>query len=224
MPRFGYIHIVIALVTSLFVSCEQKPYEAGDSELSYLCAEMADMHVVGRNVESIITDNDEKLQLPDGVTVSESMAREDSVYRVFLYYNKVVGKPVELFNYKNVAVAIPIKNTSGKKVLTDPVSTVAAWKSNNGKYVNFRLGLKSGSNTLSLHRLAFVVSDVIVGQDGHKRYDIQLYHDQNGVPEYYTQDAYLSIPLTDGYEVGDVLSVSVNTYDGIQNFVFCKIE
>ena len=43
------------------VSCTVEPYESGDTSLSYIMAEMVDMHVVGRVVKSIVTDADEQL-------------------------------------------------------------------------------------------------------------------------------------------------------------------
>ena len=39
----------------LMVSCTVEPYETGDTSLSYLMAEMVDMHVVGRDIKSIVT-------------------------------------------------------------------------------------------------------------------------------------------------------------------------
>ena len=45
------------------VSCTVDPYESGDSSLSYLKAEMVDMRVMGKGVQSIVSDEDEQLRV-----------------------------------------------------------------------------------------------------------------------------------------------------------------
>ena len=49
--------------------------------------------------------------------------------------------------------------------------------------------------------------------DNTKTLYLRLYHDQGGVPEYYSQRAFLSVPLQ---KLGvDSIHFEVNTYDGI---------
>ena len=56
------------------VSCTVEPYETGDTSLSYLMAEMVDMHVVGREIKSIVTDSDERLAVSSSYLLPENGA------------------------------------------------------------------------------------------------------------------------------------------------------
>ena len=61
--------------------------------------------------------------------------------------------------------------------------------------------------------------------DGRQHLHLRLFHNQNGVPEYYGYQAYLSIPLkTNPYRLhsGDTVSVRINTYNGevLKTFVY----
>ena len=88
----------------LMVSCTVEPYETGDTSLSYLMAEMVDMHVVGREIKSIVTDSDERLAVSSSYLLPENMEHRDTTYRMMLYYNKEGNKPIELKSQKRAYV------------------------------------------------------------------------------------------------------------------------
>ena len=53
---------------------------------------------------------------------------------------------------------------------------------------------------------------LITNVDGTRTLRLTFYHDQGGVPEYYSQRVYLSIPIQ-GVKA-DSIWFTVNTYDG----------
>ena len=96
----------------------------------------------------------------------------------------------------------------------DPVKFESLWKSKSGKYLNLHLQLKTGytEDTTAIHKLAFVSDGVIPHSDGRRTLSLCLHHDQGGVPEYYSTQAYLSISTAD--LLVDSVRLSLNTYSG----------
>lgn len=201
---------------ALLVACTNDPYTSGDSPYSYLRAEMADLHVKNTSITDIMTDAGESIVLTN-MTVSEKMARPDTTYRYLLYYNKVEGKrEVSLVNNRPVDMLQPC---SADKIFfadKDPLSLVSAWKSANGKYLNLCLGLKTGyaDDADFKQMLALCLESTAVAEDGHTVYTLSIWHDQAGQPEFYTEEVYCSIPLSD-FSEGDELQLKFNTYQGV---------
>ena len=197
------------------VSCTVDPYETGDTSLSYLKAEMVDMHVVGREVRSIVTDADEQLTVSSSYQLPETIEHSDTTYRMMLYYNKEGNKPIELKSIRQAHVVMPSDRQSSLTLKDDPVKLISAWKAQNGNYLNLSLGLMVGNaeNDAAIHKLGLVVNAVETMGDGSKTFYLTFYHDQDSIPEYYTQTVYLSIPLKD-YATGDKICIKMNTYSG----------
>lgn len=197
------------------VSCTVDPYETGDTSLSYLKAEMVDMHVVGREVRSIVTDADEQLTVSSAYQLPESIEHSDTTYRMMLYYNKEGNKPIELKSIRQAHVVMPSDRQSSLTLKDDPVKLISAWKAQNGNYLNLSFGLMVGNaeNDAAIHKLGLVVNAVETMGDGSKTFYLTFYHDQDSIPEYYTQTVYLSIPLKD-YATGDKICIKMNTYSG----------
>jgi hypothetical protein len=105
----------------------------------------------------------------------------------------------------------------------DPVKLISAWKAQNGNYLNLSLGLMVGNaeNDAAIHKLGLVVNAVEKMSDGSKTFYLTFYHDQDSIPEYYTQTVYLSIPLKD-YATGDKICIKMNTYSGWVEKSFVK--
>ncbi len=97
---------------------------------------------------------------------------------------------------------------------TDPVKFESMWISANGKYLNLGLYLKNGSTQGdSLHHTVGMIreSETTDG-DGKRTVSLRLYHDQGGVPEYYSSRYYVSVPCK---EIdADSVVVTINTYNG----------
>ena len=211
------------VVTFWVVSCTVDPYETGDTSLSYLKAEMVDMHVVGREVRSIVTDADERLSVSSSFLLPEKIEHRDTTYRVMLYYNKVGNKPIELKSMRQAYVVRPSDRQSSLTLKDDPVKLISAWKAQNGNYLNLSLGFMTGNmdDDGAVHKLGLVVDAVETMGDGSRTYYLIFHHDQDSIPEYYTQTVYLSIPLKD-YAIGDRICIKMNTYSGCIEKSFVK--
>ena len=205
------------------VSCTVEPYESGDSSLSYLMAEMVDMHVVGREVKSIVNDADERLAVSSSYMLPENMEHRDTTYRMMLYYNKEENKPIELKSLKRAYVLKSTDKQSSLTLLDDPVKLISAWKAQNSSYINLSLGLMVGNadSDEAVHKVGIVADRVETMPNGSKTYNLTLHHDQGGIPEYYTQTVYISVPLKECAE-GDRICIRLNTYSGWIEKTFVK--
>ena len=204
-------------------SCTVEPYETGDTSLSYLMAEMVDMHVVGREIKSIVTDSDERLAVSSSYLLPEKMEHRDTTYRMMLYYNKEGNKPIELKSLRRAHVVKASDKQSSLTIHDDPVKLISVWKAQNSSYINMSLGLMVGNveNEDAVHKVGLVVNSVETIADGSKTYYFTLHHDQDSIPEYYTQTVYLSVPLKE-YAVGDRICIRMNTYSGWIEKIFTK--
>ena len=204
-------------------SCTVEPYESGDTSLSYLMAEMVDMHVVGREIKSIVTDSDERLAVSSSYLLPEKMEHRDTTYRMMLYYNKEGNNSVDLKSLKRAYVVKSSDKQSSLTLKDDPVKFISAWKAQNGSYINMSLGLMVGNaeNEDAVHKVGLVVNSVETMADGNKNYYFTLHHDQDSIPEYYTQTVYLSVPLKE-YSAGDRICIRMNTYSGWIEKIFTK--
>lgn len=205
------------------VSCTVEPYESGDTSLSYLMAEMVDMHVVGREIKSIVTDSDERLAVSSSYLLPEKMEHRDTTYRMMLYYNKEGNKPIELKSLRRAHVVKASDKQSSLTIHDDPVKLISVWKAQNSSYINMSLGLMVGNveNEDAVHKVGLVVNSVETIADGSKTYYLTLHHDQDSIPEYYTQTVYLSVPLKE-YSAGDRICIRMNTYSGWIEKIFTK--
>ena len=204
-------------------SCTVEPYETGDTSLSYLMAEMVDMHVVGREIKSIVTDSDERLAVSSSYLLPEKMEHRDTTYRMMLYYNKEGNKPIELKSLRRAHIVKPSDKQSSLTIHDDPVKLISVWKAQNSSYINMSLGLMVGNveNEDAVHKVGLVVNSVETIADGSKTYYLTLHHDQDSIPEYYTQTVYLSVPLKE-YSAGDRIYIRMNTYSGWIEKIFTK--
>ena len=211
---------IIALVGLLFfsTSCSNTSYEEGDSRLSYLRTDFADATADSQGrLSAATTDDGVSLTFTRPMQTSWSNAA-DSLCRVLLNYNMYANgsdsNVVEPLAAKIVYTLQPAKPSVQTQAATDPVSLVSAWKSKNGNYVNLRLGLKTGKASGDDQRQSIGLAlDSTVTSDGSTTYCLRFLHSQGGVPEYYTTDAYVSIPIKQ-MTTGSKVRLSLNTYNG----------
>ena len=211
---------IIALVGLLFfsTSCSNTSYEEGDSKLSYLRTDFADATTDSQGrLSAATTDDGVSLTFTRPMQTSWSNAA-DSLCRVLLNYNMYANgadsNVVEPLAAKIVYTLQPAKPSVQTQAATDPVSLVSAWKSKNGYYVNLRLGLKTGKASGDDQRQSIGLAlDSTVTSDGSTTYCLRFLHSQGGVPEYYTTDAYVSIPIKQ-MTTGSKVRLSLNTYNG----------
>jgi hypothetical protein len=160
------------------------------------------------------TDEGEKLSLTPPYQAKWATTT-DSAYRAILYYNKVEGgaDPISC-SMIATAVILPL-DSFPKGVRQDPVRFESAWISKTGRYLNASINLMTGiADSKDKHHLLAIVDDSISSNaDGTRTQWLRLYHHQGGIPEYYSQRTYFSIPLHN--VKADSVYLSVNTYNGV---------
>ena len=206
------------IVVCLTYGCTQDAYDKGEGIYSLMRGDFAEANVnSNREVISITTDEGETLPLQTYQT-AKWIARPDTIYRCMLYYNKVKasdGKSMaEVVSLGRVHCLQVTPLSKFEDYKDDPVKFESIWKSKSGKYLNLHLQLKTGytEDTTAIQKLAFVSDGVIPHPDGRRTLSVRLHHDQGGVPEYYSTQAYLSIPTVD--LLVDSVCFYLNTYSG----------
>ena len=203
---------------TLISSCSQDAYDKGEGRYSLMRGDFAEANVnSGCEVTSITTDDGETLPLKP-LHTAKWISRPDTIYRCMLYYNKVKeadGKMVaEVVSMGKVLCTRIIPLSEDYKFKDDPVKFESLWKSKSGKYLNLHLQLKTGQteDTTAIQKLDFFADQMIVYPDGRRTLSVLLHHDQGGIPEYYSTQAYISILASD-LDV-DSVRFRLNTYSG----------
>ena len=98
---------------------------------------------------------------------------------------------------------------------THPVKFESLWLAANGRYLNVSIILMTGQpDSDDMHQTVALVQDSVVNRpDGRLTACCRLYHDQGGVPEYYSLQRFLSIPARS--IPADSLQLEMQTYEGI---------
>ena len=210
---------VVCQLSTFISSCSQDAYDKGEGRYSLMRGDFAEANVnSSREVTSITTDDGETLPLKS-LHTAKWISRPDTVCRCMLYYNKVKaddGKMVaEVISIGKVNCPQIIPLPANDQYKDDPVKFESLWKSKSGKYLNLHLQLKTGQteDSTAVQKLEFFSDQVIVYPDGRRTLPVLLHHDQGGVPEYYSTQAYISIPTTD-LDV-DSIRFYLNTYTGL---------
>ena len=209
-------------------ACTSEAYDSGDGPNSYLTADLVLLHTSqDKSVRSALLDDGRELRLSNPFA-KDWIERPDTVYRALLCYDQMSARSYAAVgtNPNSIPVVrarsvlpVPVLRISAAadvdNILTDPVGFESMWVSKNGSYLNLSLLLKSGKaeGDTSLHTLGVVNNGTTTDADGHRTLHLTLYHDQGGVPEYYTVQQYVSIPsplLKDA----DTVELTLNTYNG----------
>ena len=98
----------------------------------------------------------------------------------------------------------------GEKLSYDPLTLSSLWQSDDGKWLNMRLDIKSGEadDPKAVHNVGVVKESV--ADDAYK---LRIVHARNGRPEYYTSTVYVSIPV-DEEMIGRRVDIAAMTYNG----------
>ena len=211
--------MAVCLLSVFSISCTQESYESGTGKYSLMRAEFVDAHTNGEGkIFSVMTDEGDSLLLTAPAERTWA-AKADTTFRCLLYYNKV-GNNAELISISSVP-APPIRETADLKegLKSDPVKFVSSWTSTNRRYLNLELVLMTGSTDedTALQKIGCVCDSVSTAADGSHHVWLSLYHDQGGVPEYYSANVYMSIMtsrLPIAVKEGDQVSVVIPTYSG----------
>ena len=219
--RFRHL-VIITLSSCLLViisSCTQDAYDKGEGKYSLMRADFVEARAnAQKEIYQITTDDGEQLSASKPFT-AKLVVTPDSVYRCIIYYNKVRdGKGQDVFEPISIGEVPCPKVTPlselGKEMKTDPVKFESAWLSKSGKYLNMSLYLMTGTvDSEKASQTLHVIQDTVMTHpDGTRTSHLRLYHDQAGVPEYYSTQVYASI-LTSQIQA-DSVHLTVNTYKG----------
>lgn len=215
--------LLLGALALLLAACRHDYYETGDSGLSYLHTDFVEATTNSSAAfDKAVTDNGTQLQLSPVLSASWATT-PDSTYRSLLYYNKVENGVTEPVAISNVLVLFPIDRRKAQNPKTDPLTLESAWVSRNNKYINLSLVVKTGvADDPKAAQTVGLVTDAVTPQAGGRNvtHHLTLLHSQNGIPEYYSSKAYVSIP-TRLLTTGDSVYITVNTYKGqiVKRFV-----
>ena len=192
-------------------ACTTDAYDKGEGEYSNLRGDLVDMQVdASKRVTTATTDEGDLLTIANPFTTNW-IQTPDTIYRAYLYYNCKDKDRAQVVSVGPVAVMRPRKEANPK---IDPVDLESIWLSTNGRYLNMALLLKVGKEAdgKELHQVLGVTIDTLIVNPNHTRtLHLQLYHDQGGMPQYYTQRTYASIPIEQ--IDADSLHLIIYTYD-----------
>ena len=198
--------------TLSLLSCTTDAYDKGEGEYSNLRAELADLTInADKQCTAALTDEGEQLTMERSFTVNW-IQRPDTTYRAYIYYTPLDDKQVRIVSIGQVLVLRPRKEN---EPMTDPVGVESMWLSTSRRYLNASLLLKVGHDDEAKdvhHVLGATLDTLMANPDGTATLHLSLYHNQGGVPEYYTQRTYVSIP-TEQIEA-DSIHLRINTYQG----------
>lgn len=204
-----------ALLAVLLSACENEAYDKGEGKYSLTQADFVEAYTNGdKAVSKVVTDDGTTLTLTK-LVAADWITTADSTYRAVLYYNKVDSNSAQPVSLTNINVFTHFYLSSEIDMMnTDPITFESAWKSRNGKYINVSTYIKTSQTTDEnmYHSLGLINEGLQVNADGTTTMRLHLYHDQGGIPEYYSQKYYFSI-LCDSV-IADSLSLVINTYDG----------
>lgn len=219
------IRCIYAMLASLavltVVSCSDDDENA---DLALLTAEMCDVTTAADGIiVGGTTDSDVRLQFTSPLQCSWAEVA-DTTYRALLYYNKVEGsnsvKPVMADKVMYLAPHSGVKDKEWTKDV-DPVGLTSLWMAENGKYLNMRLTIKTGTADDKQKHSLGLVCDTVMEQGRAKHYYYRLCHSRNNLPEFYSFDVFASIPTAD-INKDDTLTLMVPTAKGMLDKVFVK--
>lgn len=201
--------IFFALVSALFFACSS---DNDDNGMSDVRADMVDMHVIGVDVKSIVTDDGVSLPFAP-MKLADKYSRVDTTYRALMYYTMKKEENIEIISTSLAILLKPVETTAITR--TDAVGWQSTWISKNRKYLNLTLGfLVGGVADLDLNkRLAFRIGNVKDNEAGGKVYEMTLMCDLSGVQQYYTDVRYISVPISN-FNSNDEIELHIKTYEG----------
>ncbi len=198
----------------LFTGCTTDAYDKGDGTYSGLQAELADVSITADgSATGFVTDND--IHYTFDTPVQVAWAKDvDSTYRAAVYFEDLGNGTAQCLSLGRVPTLRPVEHWKMSVKADDPVGYESIWPAGNGRYVNLTLLLKSGEDgSDKLHSIALAQDTVISHVNGCHTAHYRLYHDQNGLPQYYTDRYYVSILLPDTTQL-DTVVLQMNTTAG----------
>lgn len=208
--------LIACLLTAATVACTSEAYDSGDTSLSYLSTELADATTNGNGMFAhAVTDGGQRLTLSPPYRAEHVTTTPDTTCRVLMYHGRVDGGTTEVKAIQSVLTTSIADSHNALNPKKDPVGKVRAWVSANKKYLNMVVTLKVGrqDNTPTQQSVGVLRDSVTTLADGKRCHWISLIHNQNGMPEHYSQEAYMSVPMS---QLGNDTHIRLRakTYDG----------
>ena len=213
--------MAVLTVFAAFSACQSDSYDTGQGPYSLMQADFVEAHTSASGfVDRVETDDGQTFSLAEPQkTVWASVT--DTVYRALLYYEKTDASSsqtdvsvVRTVSISQVPTLHPTQLKAEETLLADPVKFESMWISANGKYLNIGLYLKDGKTESDSqhHTVGMIRESETTSADGKRTVNLRFFHDQGGVPEYYSTRYYMSVPCK---EIdADSVVVTINTYNG----------
>ena len=205
---------ILFLLATVLAACQVDSYDSGDGEYSMLTADFVEAHTSQASaVDYAVTDGGDSLVMQQPLS-ADWADKADTLYRAILYYDHAEGTAVQARSIVQVPVLRPNPPSAFGTVRTDPVDLESVWLSPSGKYLNIGLYVKVGEGGPqgARHTVGLVCDSVGVSQAGGRTAYLRFYHDQGGVPQYYSSKTYVSIGCASLR--ADSVELAVETYDG----------
>ncbi|MDY2633997.1 MAG: NigD-like C-terminal domain-containing protein [Prevotella sp.] len=214
-----YKHLLLPLML-LLSGCKTDDDYTGTGKFSMLTGDFVELRVDSHRYGVSAVTDDAKTLLFDHPVECSWAERGDTLYRALLYYDltdtdgRVIPQSVS-----PVTVLTPQVLPFDRPLKADPVEFRSWWVSADRRYLNVYLGIKSGTDPALPEDTRQVIGLIYTDRhpviDGSESLRLTLYHDQKGVPTYYTRPFYFSVPLKSRAE-GDTIELSVETFSGKQ--------
>lgn len=211
--------IALLPLAALFAACTSETYDTGDGKYSYLRADFVEARTdASCHLVSFTTDDGDQFAV-SGTAAPTWMQTPDSTYRALIYYNCSDASASQNAQATIVSTAqvLTLKPFSPRKVdvvKTDPVGFESVWTGTNGKYLNLSFTLKTGQSDGDSkgQTIGAVLDSISICPNGKRMAHIRFYHDQGGVPEYYSSRQYASIPVV--AIDADSVALNITSYSG----------
>lgn len=215
VSRLSLLAFHCSLLILFLLSCEQDVYEKGDGEFSYMRADFVEAYVnANKQVNRVLTDDDDELTLTQPYA-ADWIKRPDTTYRAVIYYNKVENGAEALSLAHITTLTLRYDSSAVSNWNPAPIGLETAWIGRNRRYLNLGLVLKTGATDKDAtpQTVGMLHGGVTVNADSTRTMQLLFNHHQGDVPEYYSQRAYISLPLQG--LVADSVRLTVVTYDGL---------
>ena len=202
------------MLAAALAACQTDSYDSGPGNFSLLTADFVELHTNAQCAAIYaITDGGDSLALVPAVT-PDWTSRPDTAYRAILYYDRAEGPAVRARSIIEVPVLRPVATAALDSVPIHPVRLESAWVSASGRYLNIGFYIKTGeaSDGSARQTVGMACDSVAVAPGGIAVAHLRLYHDQGGVPEYYSSKTYVSVSRR--AIAADSVSLTIETYGG----------
>lgn len=214
--------VALASAMMLVVACSSERYDSGDGSNSYLTAGTMLLRTsADGSVRSALLDDGSSVDFSNPFS-ADWMEKPDTLYRALVYYDQTPADAAGALTVKARSVAqVPVLRlvdaAEVADMRTDATGFQSMWMAANGSYLNFSLLLKSGKTDGSdaVQTIGVVSNGATADANGKRTLHLVLYHDQGGVPEYYTVQRYFSIDVQ-SMGSADSVELTLNTYKGVK--------